>query len=486
MISDRLLRLFLFAFLAMPFFGLFFRLNSFPTWPAEASHVIAITLLQSFLSAMFSLIFGLVSALGLCSIRDTRWQHRLSIFILAPNFLPSVFFVLSFLTLSTQFHFSAQGWIALVVAHVGLNTGLVSINLAEVIRRKASAMMELSWVEGAKAWVVIFKVLIPYLKKDLFLQFILVFALSMTSFSIPLILSSGQAVTLELLIYQKILISGEISQAVMLSFLQILILLILSLFFLKGRSLSGAKVIHLEVFSFHEFLVIPLGISFFIFLGFAASIEAFLRQSQFLNLYLEELFSSWFATVAVATATGVICFFLSCIVFWILPKRWEQKLFLAYVSPSAILTGFALLLFGPTTGTLVYFKMIFGISLLLFPILYRSGVQSLIDGLEEQWSVARTLGAKSNQIFREISWPQIIKPLSRLSGLAAFWAAGDYGLSSIVAPRPVTLGLQVRALLSSYRLDAAGFVVTVILITGTLLYLTFGGLGNVLSRKFNS
>ena len=78
---------------------------------------------------------------------------------------------------------------------------------------------------------------------------------------------------------------------------------------------------------------------------------------------------------------------------------------------------------------------------------------------------------------KNILWPQL-RPLFYWTwGVASLWAFGDYAIGAVAASRPITLALLSRALLESYRLEAAALLIAWSLILGAVSYLFFSRRG---------
>ena len=75
--------------------------------------------------------------------------------------------------------------------------------------------------------------------------------------------------------------------------------------------------------------------------------------------------------------------------------------------------------------------------------------------------------------------------LTRAGLLAAFWASGDFGLSSLVVDSNPTAALLSSTFLKSYNLFLAQFSVWLFLFCGLVSCLFLGGLAFVCGKKFN-
>ena len=85
--------------------------------------------------------------------------------------------------------------------------------------------------------------------------------------------------------------------------------------------------------------------------------------------------------------------------------------------------------------------------------------------------------------FYQVTFPQVIAPAARLSGIGALWALGDFSLGKILIAKDVTLALLIETLMSSYRIEAAMALMGILTLMGFLIYFTFWGMAYVAHRK---
>ena len=147
----------------------------------------------------------------------------------------------------------------------------------------------------------------------------------------------------------------------------------------------------------------------------------------------------------------------------------------SFVSPGVSFIGFALLIL-PFYGKLVViFKWILGLSLLLFPWLYRFRGERALERLNSQVETARFLGAGWGLIFQKILWPSNRSIYFLCAGLASFWACGDFAYSLIVSSGHWNLSLMLYDLFSSYRLEEGIVLAWLLLGVGAFVFLFLAG-----------
>ncbi len=475
---------FFLIFLLFPYAILIFKLNSLGSISMdETLWALKNSLLQASLSAVGSLLLGFSMTLGFFSLqRALGPKHRLlklfQFLLLLPTFLPPLFILLILLSMLNPFPLGIPG---VVLAHVLINAGLVCLVLKTLVEKKLRVLLEESFIYGISqvqflgmAWGV--------LRRDLLSLFSFVFILCFSSFSIPLILGAGKVSTLEILIYEKIRISGNWGEALSLSLLQIGLLFLLSIFSppVRNQLFGRGQEIHLlGSFSGLIFLMLYcLGLpAFFLFMSLSSWGEVF-RIPGLWELCLEVIPLS----LVLAISVGLLVLGLLLLIAYNSPDRKLHRLIQGMVSPSTALLGLSLLFFYPGDPSWNLGRWVFGFSYLIFASLYRWSWDQELSGLENQIYVAETLGASRSLIFREILFPQLIEPACRIAAVASLWALGDFALGKILIGKTLTLSLVIESLMASYRIQAALSLLALLFLMGSFCYLLFWSLAYVSRR----
>ena len=477
-------RVFIWLTLSFPTLALLFLIKDWTWLPVnEWSPVLIFTVTQALWSSMVSLLFGYWSAWSL--LKQTRAKRKyLEVFYLLPNLMPVLFVIISTMNVFNLFAELPQGLWGIVTLHGIINTGLVSIALAKSIESRLGSCSDLARVDGASLLQFHLKILLPLLKRDFFLIGFLVFSVCFTSFSIPLIMGGVQGATMEVLIYEKIRSPQGWSAAIYLSLLQILILFSLSLLigYFKQTENKKAKQKNLQYGSLPFSMVPGILCSLLVVLGQVWKLPEGLRQWNQLELNMKWLWPLLLKSLYIGAGVGGFTFIILGLIVYSSPSKWFQKYLLGYTSPSAALTG--LVLYIIAMGEWVEIKLILGISIISLPFCYRFILDSAISSIKEQIHIAKAMGAHHFLIFRNILWPQASPYCGMAAGLGALWACGDFAFSSMVAESEITLALKIKNLLNSYRLEMSILLSWIMLACGGILFLCFGGLGRVLSRKF--
>ena len=477
------LRLLIFLILSFPMLILLFLIKDWQWLPfSEWSSVLFFTINQAFLSSLLSLILGYWGAWSLIQFSGLTRKY-LEIFYLLPNLMPVLFVIIS--TMNLLFFELPQGVWGIVILHGIINTGLVSIAFSRAIESQLGPLADLAQVYGASFLQFHLEVALPFLKREISLIGFLVFSTCFTSFSIPLIVGGIQGTTLEVLIYEKVRSPQNWSGAIYLSLLQILILLGLSLFTSafqsspsEGQKTKGQGLRYGLPLSFVPGSLCSLWVVF----GQVWKIPEGLRQWKQLRLNMEWLLPFLFKSFCIGAGVGIFIFITLGLIAYSSPSKWFQKYLIGYTSPSAALTGFVFYIIA--MGKWIELKMIVGIGIISLPFCYRFIVDSALLSLRDQVHVARTMGAKSFLIFKNIIWPQVSSSCGIAAGLGALWACGDFAFSSMVAESEITLALKIKNLLNSYRLELSILLSWIMLVCGGVLFLCFWSLGRVAGRKF--
>lgn len=439
---------------------------------------------QGVWSALLSCVGGLWLARGLifCENRFSRW-FNFNIFFLLPNFLPNLFVVIGLMSLVDPF---PMGTVGVVIVHAFINVGLCGVILKDVIKTKLSKLSDVSYILGSGKTSFFLRVLLPVLRKDILQVFFLVFMIGFSSFAIPLVVGGGKGINLEILIYEKIKIYNDWSSAILISAIQSLILFLFSLLNFKANTVVDINP-HLQSrflesrLSFYLFLFLYI---VFFYSYFSGVWEGVGHWGDF-ELYYEEIMNGIWGTLVISLGVGIGIFALLLILTRFHQMNWFHRFLNGYMAPSTALMGFAFLVFGPNSMGFVYAKIISGLSLSYVIFLYKMGYGNFLTELNRYTEKANLLGASESLIFWRVLFPLTYKRIFLYSGIAAFWATGDYGISKMVASKDISLALLSETFLSHYRIGFSSLLSFILLVLGLLVFLIFRGAQSVVSRKIN-
>lgn len=470
--------LFFVLFLAFPYlllishFSINLSLDGAELWWALKNSIY-----QSLGSSFGTLILGLVLARGLLTVSPRR-QKLFELFLILPGLLPPIFVLVTVMTVVRPFPI---GIVGVVLIHTFMNAGLVAMLFRDLFETKLKTLSEMAAVEGSSAGQF-FKASFGMVKRDLLSVFAFVFALSFCSFSVPLVAGGGKATTLEVLIYEKIRISGSWGEALSLSLIQLGIIFLFSMIHLRGREKRGGRFEGVSFLKSRTAWVILLIYTFGFLLSFVIeSLQGWPQVFKIPGLW-EEALSLIPMSLAFSLSCGLLIGALLLLSAFdpndLKLRRWIS----GFVSPSTALVGFSLLFLTSSEAPWLQVKWVVGFSYLVFATLYRWGWDQELSGLNLQTQVAETMGASRGLIFRKIIVPQVLTTASRLSTVAAIWALGDFALGKIVIAQDVTLAMLIETLMSGYRLDSAMALLSGLLILGLVPYFFFKGLEYVYRR----
>lgn len=458
--------------------------------PADFASLLARSILQALASSFGALILGCIGAMGLLK-RHERWEFV----ALVPAVAPAIALVLGFFSIFPQW----KGWSAVVAAHALSSCGLVAVVVSRLVRGTFGASLELAWVEGASRRTIWLRGILPALRVDLTRLALSVFAATLASFSIPLLLGGSKAMTLEIAIHHAIRFENAWPIAATLSLLQWLLLLVLVLFLSQktfssgalnsrasesGRLLPGSslrtelgRVLGFD-FALITVLVAPALIAFALLRGPVQGVAQLQSAGLFEHFEILKLaFRGGFVT---STLAGILSASLLFLFAASSPSAKERTWVSSYVAPSVAITGFATLVIGwGTDPSLVIdsVRIAVGAAFLFAPVLWRLRWEAQLARIDGALGVAETLGASRSMVIRKILMPELREIFFWSAGLVSFWVWGDYGIGSIAASRQMTLALVAKGLLESYRLEAASLLVLATLIFGGVSYwiFTWGG-----------
>ncbi len=447
---------------------------------SEVFQVFKFTFHQALVSSLLATVFGALAGLSLSSIFDSKKYSFVESLYYAPSFVPVLFVVFSCLNIGNLWQISFKGFWGIVVIHVLINVGLVGALYSKILIHRLSLMNRLSLVQGLGVWRYLRKIVFAHTKKDLLFLFAVVFIFCFTSFSIPLIIGGVNSTTIELLIYEKLVVLGEVEQALSLALLQLLFLV----FFLGLINFTQAKEKAITTswnpfFKNKIFLLVPIFSFIVLFVGL------WLSASFSLGWFTElALLPTLIKSLGLALFCGYSIFLFFQFIFSILPHSTFEFFMSVYSSPSTVLIGLALVVVSSVWWQGRWLVLLFGYVLLYVPVLFKMFVQNFLSSLKPALKVSRAMSANYWLRFKMITFPLSYSLCLFLGFLTAIWVLGDYALASLLLEADSTIALVAKNLLRSYRLDQASFVITIIIFCEFIIYLLYKGLAYVGGQKY--
>ncbi len=444
---------FYYSFLTAPLWGLLFyvkvwNLPSLEKWLPS----LIFSLTQAVFSTFGALLFGLLISLALLSCEGKKYQTLRGI-TLAFAALPSLVGISALFWWSSVFNFLPRGLGAIVTVHTFMNFGLIALGLDAIFRTRLGRCNEVSSTLGVSPWLFWSKVAFPLVVRDIALLFLVVFGFCFTSLAVPMIFSTANQTTLEVLIFQWGVRQGDWGAALSLSVVQwfVIALLALSLgWFQMPQKGVGSSWGWLTRSEFQLFYLIPI---IFVLSAYVRLLLEFLKPSFWKEFAEIFSLSAFLGTLLTGLLVALSFLFLLLGAAWIEPQSKFKKFMRSYAAPSTAIIGVFLFLIPGHSIAADLIKLSIGLCLLFFPGLYRWMGESHFESLRTQWVQAQVLGASPWIIAKRIIWPQSLEVMAWVTGLAALWSVSDFALSSMLLQRPFSLALVANEAFNSYRID---------------------------------
>lgn len=214
-------------------------------------HVLLFTFYQAFLSTLLTLLLGLPSAY-LFARYDFHGRSLLRALSAVPFMLPTVVVAAGFSALLgprglihtlfplSDFPFIGTLW-AILMAHVFYNTTIIIRVVGNALSSLDPKLESAARSLGADSFHVWWNVILPLLRSSLLASSLLVFLFDFTSFGVILLLGGSQFATLEVEIYLRVLKLPDLSLAALLSVIQLLCTLSISLVYSRAVTRSTVQ-----------------------------------------------------------------------------------------------------------------------------------------------------------------------------------------------------------------------------------------------------
>jgi thiamine transport system permease protein len=461
---------FVFPFLVLIFYFGRWSLGETSEWARALRN----SFLQAGLSAVLSVALGFAGALGLNHWRRHAWTLK-ALFLL-PNFIPPLFVMIAVFQILRPFPFGITG---IVLVNTLINLGLCAVVIQSIMESKIAGWAELALIEGSgrlRFWTVCLK----YLLKDLTYVGFFVFCICFSSLSIPLLAGRFNSTTLEALIYEKIRIGDNWNEVLGLAVLQSLVIFALGWWLRLPESPVTVQRRNLKLLRWRPGVLPALVSSLAILAELGITAPVGLRQIRAVGWAFFPLGSALAQSLWISLGVGALVLIFCGGICYSLPHRNFEKFLSAYVAPSAALTAFAFYILGWENS-----RAVTALALLcvFFPAVFRLYVAGTFRGLLKQIETARVLGAGPGLIFWSVTWPSTSTAMGLAAGLASFWAVGDFAVTGLLLGSGPPLAVLGKKLLESYRVEAAGFFVMLLLFLGLLSLILFWSLGYVLGER---
>jgi len=471
--------------------------------------IIYISFLQAFLSATFSCIIAIPFALSLYRRKNSR-IIKFIVSLCGYSFvLPSVLVVYSVIgiyginaPLNNLINFydlfgikSLFGLKAILIAHTLLNAPFATRLLFQNLNTIPKNYIEVANSLNLGFWSNVNAIEWPILKQNLFSVFSIIFVLCFLSFAIVMALGGGPSTsTMEVAIYQSALFELNFNKAIILSFIQIIIcllLLIVGFYKLKGSNFFEIQTSNFDYpfknnifIKFCDYSIILI-FSIILFSPIIYIISNFIESIDLQNYFLKKYFLEAFKNSFILSFfTAVMVTFIGLITSILLVNSrnnlfLQQLLFLIssmilIISPIIISLGYFIVLGELRYVSLITYAVIIIINcvfLIPFSILILfTKLKNIFLNFDDIKKTFRI----SEKNFIIIIYPLIQKNLFYIFSFSAAISFGDFTIISFFKNESFqTLPTILYKLITSYRFDEASFVAGFMLIFSLLIYLLF-------------
>ena len=324
---------------------------------------------------------------------------------------------------------------------------------------------------------------------------ILIFALCLTSFAIVLTLGGGpRATTIEVAIYQALRFDFNISAAVTLALVQLLICvaaLVLGGVWKQNIPLAFSSLDTEDNWrpsthwrSLNALIIISA--STFVLFPVAGLLVSAINPSLPDVLQNPTTLKAFFNTLIVALSSAFLSLIMAVGVL-LISRHCHYRLHWFYVSQSVRWLGNLILVMPPLVlGTGLFLLLrpyadVFSLALLLvvlinallaLPFVLRILEAPIHQLASTQDRLVQSLGISGWSRFRWLDWPVLKKPTGFALGIAASLSAGDLGAIALFgSDRVTTLPLLLYQRMGSYRLHEAAVTAVLLLLTCLFLFL---------------
>ena len=401
---------------------------------------------------------------------DFFGRRALISLVSVPFILPTVVVGVAFLELlPTSIHQSAS---AIIIAHIYFNFGLVVRIISSRWQQINPHLDDVARTLGASRTRLFVTVTLPLLKKSLRSAGLLVFLMCFTSYGVVRILGGPARSTIETEIYFRAMQLGDVSGALVISILQLVVvgvLIFLTTQFGTAKSAEFSQMVYSRIRrpqNFGQKLFIT-SIALISTVAVLAPLVSVVRRSILIgqkvnfsiwqNIFTdEEIFKSLttslkYAVFTIVVSTTIGLFGACAVIYGSARYRFLNLLMALPVVVSAVTLGLGLIItfdVNPIDWRGAWLMMPIAHCLVAIPIVMRiisPTIRDLPNGLRD---ASQTLGATTWQMWRTIDL-RLIKPaLVSAAAIACAVSLGEFGASSFLVRRNnETLPLMISRLL---------------------------------------
>ncbi|WP_133543267.1 thiamine/thiamine pyrophosphate ABC transporter permease ThiP [Mesocricetibacter intestinalis] len=467
---------------------------------AYVRQVIFFSVAQAFLSALFSVLIGLLFARAFFYQRFPGKNYLRSLFSLT-FVLPSLAVIFGLFGV-----YGASGWLAQFAARLGIELqpniyGLKGILLAHLFFNIPLAarmflpcfaaipnqQRQLAAQLNIRGWHFIRLIEFPYWRQQLLPVAILIFMLCFTSFAIVLTLGGGpQFTTLEVAIYQAVVFDFDLSKAAFFTLLQFVFCFVLFSFGSRFGVMAQTETDQLEHWFAPQSSAVKLWQVFFITLmvvflllpllnilwaGLSSAQLSDLWQNPFLWRAFGYSLSIALSSALLALLMAYALLLVSRRLHWIGLSAWAEGLMnlgmVVLAVPAMVLAiGLFLLLQGMEFNKPALFGVVVlcnGLSAM--PFVLRVLSPPMRANMQYYEKLCQSLGIRGWRRFKLIEGPLLAAPFKYAFALSCCLSLGDFTAIALFGSRDFSsLPYLLYQQLGSYRGDQAAVTAMVLLL----------------------
>ncbi len=463
-----------------------------------AWRVLGFTFYQAILSTLFTLLLGLPSAY-LFARYDFRGKSLLRALTAVPFMLPTVVVAAGFNALlgprglmNHLFPLASFPFIgtltAILIAHVFYNTTIIIRVVGNALSGLDSKLEGAARSLGADSFHVWWNVILPLLRPSILAASLLVFLFDFTSFGVILLLGGSQFSTLEVEIYLRVFKLPNLSLAALLSVIQLLCTLTISLLYTRvvtrttvqtaprsaEANIRRPKTIREKIFVTSFICLLTL----FFFLPLSAlPLRSLFRLDAdrgqrgevrygFTTDYYTELFvnrrGSVFYVPPIQAAANSLGYASATVILSLLlgfpaalalakPTRLEKILDPLIILPlgsSAVMLGLGFII---SFGTLLTSPLLvpFAHTLVALPFVIRALQPAIASIPERLHQTASSLGASPFEVWKNIDLPILRRAALTAATFAFTISLGEFGATLLISrPEYPTIPVAIERFLS--------------------------------------
>lgn len=474
--------------------------------------VVYFSLYQATLSTLFSILFAIPVALAFYrrNFLFKRWLLR--VFSVA-FVLPSLIGVFGIVAIYGNSGFinemlgekflNIYGLSGILLAHIFFNAPLAirifyqSLSLIDTNQHKLSTQLGLSAYEKFR------HLEFPIIKQEIPQIASLIFMLCFTSFAVVMALGGGpKSTTIEVAIYQAIKYDFDLNLAALLSVLQILICIFLTLLVqkfsntLKNRSFYDRNSIFFSDslgLKISDFILIILS-AFLVLPPIIAIILSGINQKSLTVLQSSQLLKALLNSISIAFSSAILSMFLAiCIILASRAYKMEKAHMWAtflelggtiiLIAPSIVISTGLFILLNPFVNVFdyVFYIVVVVNSLMALPFIIRSLSQNFFTIEQEYQNLCKSLGIGGVSKLFLIEFKALRKPLLHGISLSFVLSLGDLSAIALFGSWDFkTLPLLLFEQMGSYDMDGAAVSALVLLV---FCFLSFGVIELIFAKR---